>query len=360
MAGRWGRQGSPGLTRRAFLGRATGALAASGTAALVGGCGGSTQSTAGKGSGGSGGLEPVTFLSVIPLNLSFIDLILGKLNGHFKKAGMDVSVKATRGSASALQAVLQGSALVTAAGSIETVQHIATKDAPLMGIGMRTHKSPLGFVSWKKHPLTEPEDWIGKRMGVPSEGGTSELTFDLFLASAGVSPDKVNVQVTGFSPGTFQLVKKGRIDGYVIGTSVKVIFKQKIHDAVVIDPSKYIQEGFGYITSRRSLQEKHDLLEGYMKATHAGMEDVLDDRDKDYKNVIKLARTKYDFPELKEDSIARGVLDETVTGWLYAGKDNLLRTVPKKWQKVYDELVGVHEVPGDKDPSKWFTNELVR
>jgi ABC-type nitrate/sulfonate/bicarbonate transport system substrate-binding protein len=342
------------LTRRSFMGRAAGALAASTVpGVLLAGCGGDDDA------GGGGDLEEVTFLTIIPLNLGFITEIVGDLNGHFKKEGLKLKIQSTRGSAQAIQSVLQGSALLSRVGAIETAIAISKQDAPLVDICMQWHKSPLGFASSKENPLRKPEDWRGKKMGIPSEGGTSEWTLDLMLASAGVPLDSVERQVVGFSPGTFDLVKKGRIDGYVIGSVEIVRFATEVPDAVVVDPSKFVEEGQCYVTSRRSLDEKKDQLTAYMNATRAATDDVLADRANGFKKIIAMVRKKYDFPELKDDAIAEGVMKQQVDAWFHAGKENLLKTVPEDWQKVYDQVVDVKLAPGGKDAKAWFTNELV-
>lgn len=342
------------LTRRTFMGRSAGMLAASAApGAFLAACGGDDDS------GGSGGLEEVTFLTIIPLNLGFITELVGDLNGHFKKEGLKLKIQSTRGSAQAIQSVLQGSALTSRVGAIETAIAIAKQDAPMINVCMQWHKSPIGFASAKDAPLKVPKDWEGKKMGIPSEGGTSEWTLDLMLAAGGVPLDSVERQVVGFSPGTFDLVKKGRIDGYVIGSAEIVRFETELPEAFVLDPSKYVEEGQCYITSKRALAEEKDQLQAYINATKAATDDVLADQDNDFKKIIALVRKKYDFPELQDDKIAQGVLQQQVDAWFIAGKENLLKTVPEDWQKVYDQVVEVKLAPGGKDPQAWFSNELV-
>jgi NitT/TauT family transport system substrate-binding protein len=356
MGNQWDRGDLECLTRRSFMGRTAGVLAASGvTGVLIAGCGDDDDS----GGGGGGDVEEVTFLTIIPLNLGFITELVGDLNGHFRKEGLKLNIQSTRGSAQALQSVLQGSALTSRVGAIETVIAIANQDAPLVNICMQWHKSPIGFASSKEDPLRQPEDWRGKKMGIPSEGGTSEWTLDLMLAAGGVPAEEVERQVVGFSPGTFDLVEKDRIDGYVIGSVEIVRFPTEVPQAVVVDPSEFVEEGQCYVTSRRSLEEQKDQLQAYMNATRAATEDVLADRDNGFKKIISLVRKEHEFPELEDDATARGVLEQQVEAWFYAGEENLLKTVPEDWQKVYDQVVDVELAPGDKDPQEWFTNDLV-
>jgi NitT/TauT family transport system substrate-binding protein len=354
-----GTGGRPPMSRRSFLGAAAGgvggALALSGASGfLLAGCGGKEAK-----SGGSNSLDTVTFLTIIPLNLGFISEVLGDVNGRFKQQGLNVKIQSTRGSAQALQSVLQGSALTTRAGAIETVLHNANAGAPLVNIGMQWRKSPLGFVSSPEHPIRQPADLRGKKIGIPSKGGTSEITFNLMLANSGVPLDSVQRQVTGFSVGSYDLVQKGRVDGYVIGSVETVLFPLQKPDAVVIDPSKWVEEGQCYLTSRRQLEEKHDQLQAYMNVVKATMDDVINDKDKKYMTIIQALRKKYDFPELKDDKVAQGVLEGQVDAWSYGGAQPDLKTVTGSWQKVYDELVHAKLLEPGKNPQEWFTNELV-
>jgi NitT/TauT family transport system substrate-binding protein len=232
--------------------------------------------------------------------------------------------------------------------------------APLMNVGMLEHKSPLWFVSTKENPLDEPKDWVGKTMGLPSKGGTSEQTLDLMLASQGIDGDQVERQVVGLSPGTFELVKRGRIDGYTIGSVDGVIFRQSIPEANLLDPSQYVTEGQLYLTSQRQAEEKEDQVRAYMKAIRTSAEEILDDRDKGFAKTIKALRRKNgDLPELETDKLAKDVLTMITDSWLIEGRENLLRTVPETWQKIYDQLVDVEFAEPGKDPSEWYTNDLV-
>jgi len=285
--------------------------------------------------------------------------VLGDVNGRFKQQGLDVTIQSTRGSAQALQSILQGSALVTRAGAIETVQHNAQAGAPLVDIGMQWRKAPIALVSSPQRPMRVPADWRGKKVGLPSKGGTSEIIFNLMLASQGVPIDSVQRQVTGFSVGTYDLVKKGRVAGYVIGSVEQVLIKLQQPDAVVVDPSKWVEEGQPYLTSQRQLAEKRDQLKAYMTVVKSTMDDVLNDRDKKYATIIAAVKKKYDFEELKDDKVAQGVIEGQVAAWSYGGAQPDLKTGQQSWQKVYDQLARSKIVEGGKNPQEWFTNDLV-
>ena len=303
------------LSRRSFMGHAAAAAAAtSGAGALLSACGDEDEA-----GGGSGGTEEVVFLNIVPINSSFAAELLADQNGYFKDEGLKVKMQATRGSAPAIQSVLAGSALITRAGAIETVSAASTQDAPLMNVAMLEHKSPLWFVSTKENPLDEPQDWEGTTMGLPSEGGTSEQTLDVMLKSEGVDADSVERQVVGLSPGTFELVKQGRIDGYTVGSVDGVIFKQQIPEANLLDPSQYVTEGQVYLVSKRTLEEKQDQVVAYLSAIRRGVEEILDDSP-GFDKTIKALRKTQDLPELETDRLAKATLKVHTDSWLLEGR----------------------------------------
>jgi NitT/TauT family transport system substrate-binding protein len=351
--------GSGSMSRRSFLGNAAlggaaGTLAVSGaTGFLLAGCGEDEKSA-----GGSNSVSDVTFLTIIPLNLGFISELLGDINGRFKQQGLNVKIQSTRGSAQAIQSILQGSALTSRVGAIETVLHNAKAGAPLVNIGMQWRKSPIAFVSSPENPVRDPAVLRGKKIGVPSKGGTSEITFDLMLSSAGVPLDSVQRQVTGFSVGTYDLVKKGRVDGYVIGSVETVLFPIQEPEAILIDPSKWVEEGQCYVTSQRQLEEKRDQLQAYMNVVKQTMDDVQNDKSKKYMTIIEAVRKKYDFEELKDDKVAQGIIQGQVDAWSYRGTQPDLKTDQASWQKVYDQLVRAKMIEGGKNPQQWYTNDL--
>jgi NitT/TauT family transport system substrate-binding protein len=348
------------LTRRAFVGRAAGAVAAtSGLTTLVAACGGDDDEQSSGGGSKSGKTEEVIFLNIVPLDLSFCCEILAEINGYFKNEGLRVKFQSTRGSAPALQALISGSALMARAGAIEMIRAVADKGAPLLNVGTQMHASTLTFVSTREKPLTKPEDWRGKRMGIPSEGGTSENVLDLVLAAGNVPLDSVERQVVGLTPGTFEIVKQGRVAGYVVGTVNSVIFEQQRPEAYLFDTNKYVKDAQVYMVSQQASREKRDVIQGYMSAIKRASDEVLSDRDKKFATTLKTIRGKHEFPELESDDLAVGVMEKVVGTWVAEGEENVLKTVPETWKQTYEQLIPVELVEPGKDPQKWFTNDFV-
>jgi NitT/TauT family transport system substrate-binding protein len=339
-------------TRRAFMSRTAGAVAAvSGAGALLAACGGDDEDSAGgsTANSASSGSSTVQVVNILPPQLGYAAEYIADIDGFFKKEGLTVKVNTARGSAPAIQAILSGTALLSWVGWLESVIDIANEGAPIQTVAFTGRRSTLAIVSDKGKPLAKPQDFVGKRIGIPSEGGTSETTLDLMLAANNVPVDKVQRQVTGFTPGTFELIKKGRIAGFVIGASQEQQFREAQPTSTFLHTADYVTDGLNYITSKKGLQESNAQIKAYLRALKGAMEQILEDKKKGYPDTLKKLRSKYDFDELKKDSVAKAYLDFNVGSWVVDGEDKLLKTDPEKWKATYDAAVKVKAAKGGVD-----------
>jgi NitT/TauT family transport system substrate-binding protein len=341
------------LSRRAFLGT----FAVGVGAPLLAACGGSDD----DGGGTSGGVQELTFLSVIPLpNIANSPELVADGSGLFEKHGLKVRFQNTQGSPPAIQTVIAGGALLTKIGDIETITAIAEKDAPLVNVGGVEKEGLLRFLSSKRKPLLKPEDFRGVTMGLPSSGVTSEKTLDVVLASAGIKKQEVKRQVVGLTPGVFELVKTGRIDGYVVSLDTSLTVLKAEPDAVSFAPGSVISAGVQlYATSTEQSKDsrKQKQIRGYLQAIADAIKFIVDDEAAGFTKTMDLMKP-YDVPSLKDPEIAAAALREFVKSWTADGRDKMVRTNPQAWQATYDELVDSELVPGGKDPSKWMTTDF--
>jgi NitT/TauT family transport system substrate-binding protein len=344
------------VTRRAFMSRSAGALAAvSGAGGLLAACGSDDDSSTGSGastSSAASGSSTVQVVNILPPQLGYTAEYIADMDGFFKKEGLEVKANTARGSAPAIQAVLSGTALLSWVGWLESVIDIANENAPIQAIAFTGRRSTLAIVSDKGKPLAKPQDFVGKRIGIPSEGGTSETTLDLMLAANNIPLDKVPRQVTGFTPGTFELIKRGRIAGFVIGASQEEQFRQAQPDSTFLEMAKYVTDGLTYISSQKGLQENKAQIQAYMRALKGAMEQILDDKANNFANTIKKLRSKYDFEELKDDKVAQYYIGYISGGWALEGRDTLLKVDPEKWKATYDAAVKVKAAKGGVDVTK--------
>jgi NitT/TauT family transport system substrate-binding protein len=206
----------------------------------------------------------------------------------------------------------------------------------------------LKLVSDKGNPMNTPQDLVGERIGIPSEGGTSETTLDLMLANEGIDPKKVQRQVTGFTPGTFELIKQKRIAGFIIGGSQEQQFRETQPSSVFLETAKYVQDGLCYITSQDGVKNNKAQIQAYMRALKGAMEQIVDDGP-EFTDTLKKLRSKYDFPELKSDAVAKYYLKYNTDNWMLDGREKLLKVDKEKWQATYDAAAKVKAAKGGVD-----------
>lgn len=330
-----------------------------GSAAMLGAAAGSTLLGACGGSEPAGTGDPVTFLAVLPMTtLTYAPEMLADAAGFFTAQGIDISFQSTRGSAQAIQLVLAGSAPITRIGQIEAMSHIATRGAPMVNVGTVVKQSAVRFVSHADAPLLLPEDFVGKLLGIPSEGGESETTLDLLLAGAGLELDSVERQVVGVGPGVFSLVEEGRIAGFMVSIDTATILEEQNPDAVVLRPGEFINSGSQlYMVSEDGLAENPDIIRRYLESIRQAIDFII--ADEGFDETLRIMREKYSFGTLQSDSVAKASLAEYVAAWTAAGDANIMRTDASRWQAAYDEMVAAGLLEAGHDTAAWFTNELV-
>jgi NitT/TauT family transport system substrate-binding protein len=333
------------------------AALAAGLALLLAGCGGATPAGAGAGEGGT---AQVTFLNVLPIeSLTFTPEIIAKAGGHFEREGLDVEFQVTRGSAQAIQTVIAGTAQLTRVSDSELMVATGERNAPVAGVGQPSQQSTLRIVSSAQRPIRGPEDLRGKTIGVPSEGGSSETLVDVLAASAGLTDADLSKQVVGLAPGVFDLVRQGRIDGYLVTLDTAVTLQQQEPDAVVLDPSQVISGGTQlYITHEQALSDpaQRDVVQRYLRAIRAAMEQVIADESLD--KTLEMLGSEYDIPILRQPEVAKETLRSYIASW-QANGGPLLETSPERWAGIYEESVLVGLVPAGLDPAEWYSNDLL-
>jgi NitT/TauT family transport system substrate-binding protein len=166
--------------------------------------------------------------------------------------------------------------------------------------------------------------------------------------------------VVGLTPGVFELVKSGRIDGYVVSLDTSLSVLKAEPDAVSFAPSSVISAGMQvYATSTQQSKNarKQEQIRGYLQAIADAIRLIVDDEAAGFTKTMDLMKP-YDVPALKDPEIAAAALREFVKSWTADGRDKMVQTNPQTWRDTYDELVGSELVPGGKDPSKWMTTEF--
>jgi NitT/TauT family transport system substrate-binding protein len=221
-----------------------------------------------------------------------------------------------------------------------------------------TRGSSLRFIYSENNPLRKPADFLGKTMGVPSEGGTSDKVVSLVMADAGLDPSKVKRQVVGLTPGTYTLVEQGRLAGYVVSIDTANVVLSQHDDAAVFDPGTIVKsDSQVYVATKDGIKNSGDTIKAFL----AGITDAvssIDDESLD--KTLETLRGEYSFASLDDDEIAKKSLRELYKLW--TGGDatkSLLVTDEAAWVKGYTELTGAKLAKSGADAASWVDNSLL-
>lgn len=345
-AGLFGR----GVSRRALLG---GFAVVAGSGSMLGACSREQDPRV------ISDRAALTFLTIVPLtSLTFAPELFADAAGYFVDHGIDVTFELARGSAQAIQLVLAGRAPLTRISQIDGMRAAANRNAPILNVSTVFKGSTIRYVSSSTDPLLEPGDFVGKVIGIPSKGGSSELELDLFLAASGIDRRSVQRQVVGLAPGVFNLVQQRRIAGYAVSIDTAKVLEGQQKEAMVLNPGNYMRSGGQfYMASQAGFEQNHEAISRFVAAVGDSLEFML--ADENFEQTLAILRSKYSFDSLNDTAIAKESLREYADVWTASGRENLLLTLPERWTEGYKELVAAGLAERDATPEQWFTNELV-
>lgn len=334
------------VSRRGLLGGALG-LGALGALTACGGNG-----------NGNGGLTSFSYISYLEMEtLSVVAELMGDAGGFFEDHGLDVEFQVAQGSPQALQTLISGVAPLTRVGAIDLIT-AATDGQELVNIGTIARGSAIRTVYHQDDPLENPEDFVGKTMGVPSEGGTSDKSLSLMLLNAGIDPDEVGRQVVGLGPATFELIRRQEIVGYMVSIDQAIQMENEFPDeAGVFDTGFTVRaDSQVYTATPQSLDEHGDDIRNYMAAIHDALEYMLDGDDEE---ILDTLRSEYSFLSLDDDDIAPQALEHFRNLWTANREEPLLTTNEEYWAEGYEEMVAGDMAPEGYDPSEWVDNSYL-
>jgi NitT/TauT family transport system substrate-binding protein len=300
--------------------------------------------------------EKVAYITPFGKIIAYAPDFVGVAGGYFAKTGVEVDIIGGHGSAQAVQLVAAGKALVGRTGGIDVVKAVATSNVPIRAIATIAHLSPFWVISSAAKPIDNPKQMAGKTIGVISRGGGTDNYLDIMLSVSGVPTNAVTRQVSGNSPGAFDLIELGRLDAFIADETVLIMLRGagKQVKAWRVDDYASIP-GQVYIASEDGVRNHRQALIGFLRGVHAAteyivapghMDEVLDDMK------------GFDLQELRHPEIAKASIEAQAKLWLAAGRENILRNMPKKWEKGWKEMADAGLVKAG-DPKSAYTNELV-
>jgi ABC-type nitrate/sulfonate/bicarbonate transport system substrate-binding protein len=290
----------------------------------------------------------VTYVTPFGNLVAYAPDYVAATGGHFARNGLRVRIQGGTGSTAAVQQVVAGQALVARTGGIDVVRAISAANAPIRAIATIAHASTFYVVSAASAPLRGAPDLAGKTIGIVSAGGGSENYLDIMCAAAGIQKDAVRRQVVGNSPGAFEMVQLGRLNGFICDAGVVVQLRARNAPIHAFNVNAFAAiPGQVYIASERSIAESPDALAGFLRSVLAAVRDIKADISGD---ATLAAMRPFELQELRAPDTAKAVLRAEEELWHAEGEANLVRNLPERWRQGWQQMVAAGLAqPGDAE-----------
>ena len=201
-------------------------------------------------------------------------------------------------------------------------------------------------------PLDDPDELVGKDVGIPGLYGASYIGWQALLSAAGVDPSAVNLVSIGYTQ--VESLVTGQVDAAVVyAMNEPVQLRAQGHTAHEIEVADYIDFiSNGLITNEQTAKERPELVQSVVGAMQRGLQDTLDDPEA----AFEICRQHV--PEITDESapLQRAVLDAALRFWQ---AEPLGRSDPGAWQASLDFMRESGMVEGALEAESLYSNEFV-
>lgn len=278
----------------------------------------------------------ITYLTPFGYLIGFAETMYADTGGIFAKHGLNVTIEGGRGSSMAVQQVTAGNALVSRTGGTDLIKAYAA-DPSIVAVAEIYQRDIFFMISAETAPIEKPEDMAGKTLGIVSASGATENILDMMLAAKDVARDSVSREVVGNAPAAFELVKQGRIAGF-IATSDTVFQLRVDKQPIVAWSTDEVARcpGQVYMTSKAQLERSTDLIAKFLASVEETLGVLL--AATDLKPIIESMAAKYDIFEANRPDKGLTVLQNSLQNYKAPHADKLVSD-PAAWQSAYALMI---------------------
>ena len=281
----------------------------------------------------------VVGLGYIP-SVQFAQFYLAQQKGYYTEAGLDVEFQNSVNS-NLIPLVGQG-AIDIGIGDGTDVIPAVSNGIPIEYVATIYGKFPNVVFAKASSGIKTAADLKGKKIGVPGKYGSGWIMLQALLASAKLTTD--DVDIVEYPDFTQEIaVEQGAVDaatGFANNEPIQLertgtpTFVLHVDDVTPLP-------GPGLIGSFDTVNNKHDAVAGFVRATLRAMEDVIADPSKGVDAAIAVE------PTLGQDrDLQTAILDATIKAWEGSGGNDNLGVIDRNsWQKSIDFMTSLGLVP---------------
>jgi NitT/TauT family transport system substrate-binding protein len=282
-------------------------------------------------------------------NVQFTPVYVALEKGYFAEEGVEVELD--YGMESDLLKLVGTDELQFAVGSGDQVLLARNQGLPVVYVLNWYRRFPVAVASLE--PLEDPQDLVGKSVGIPGLYGASYIGWQALLDATDVDPAGIDLVSIGYTQ--VESLVAEQVDAAVIyAMNEPVQLRLEGYDVSLISVADYIDfVSNGLITNETTIAEKPELVRSVVRAMLRGLEDTLDDPDEAF------TITRRHVPEIDDDSapLQRAVLEEALIFWQ---GEKLGASDPAAWQASRDFMLEIGMIESEVDLLSLYTNEFVQ
>src|SRR5689334_3100304 len=298
--------------------------------------------------------EKITYLFPAPPILpAFGPIQIAKGKGYFKEAGFDVEFAVGRGGVDVAKQVGAGNAPlggIVADGPIM----VRGNGVPVKIVCVFGGRGFMQLVVREDSGIEKPADLKGKTISVMSYQDTTFYALLGLLASAGLTPDDVNIQSVG-PTGVWEFVAAGKSVG-MAGVPDWIPPVQAAGVKVKIIPSEqyfpHLAQGIG--ASDQIIKERPELVRKFVHAALRGMKDIIDDPNKSADEFVSFV------PEWKGKEAAVRSAFKYYVELIYPGQTQLGEVNAERLSKLQDFYLAKGIIQKKSPVDELYTNQFIK
>lgn len=223
--------------------------------------------------------------NLIPINLQlkwkhqaqFAGHYVAIAKGFYQDEGMVVNPIAYDFKESVVDDVVSGRADF-GTGAADEIIFARANGVPIKAIGVIYRINPITAYSLKKSGIIKPQDFIGKKVGIEKSANIKYL-YSAMMSKLGIDRSKITEVPIGYD--ATELIK-GDVDvatGYI--TNEPNLAKEAGYDVNTILMADYGVDMYADVlfTTEKMINEKPDLVEGFLRATIKGWQYALENEN---------------------------------------------------------------------------------
>jgi NitT/TauT family transport system substrate-binding protein len=286
---------------------------------------------------------------------------VAKEKGYFTDNGIEITaIQKGTGSPNAMRLVGNGNADF-GFGDLPTLVVARSQDVPVVALAAVNQHSPLAMLALAaKHKLSKPQDLKGLNVGVQPSGSTY-VFLKAFLTANGMTLD--DIQQSTVNPPYENYLLLGRVDavpGYIDAEVPELEAKAGgVGSLSIMQGSDfgYPVYGSGLFTSEKTIAEKADVVERFVKAYIRAFADVIENPVA-AADIIVRANPEY---AAKKDVLVKQI-EADIKGTFFSPdtKTNGIGWMTQaNWEKTVMTLVDQGAMKQSIDASAAFTNKFL-